>query len=263
MKNLVDYLKNEKYSLIFEVIVVIIGMLLALTVDGIRDDYKENKKIAETFEKNKENLRDAYFDIRSEIVYDTLNMSVLLKETESIHDSILDFAAYRLIDTNEFKKCLRCIQYVFTPVDFHINLQKFRKISALPLYELNSSYLNNIEKTEEYPRLIPKIEEANFNIDYYYFNIERDLHDNMKDIERDIEHNVAFFKENFANYYNRNTQEGLNALDVNSSIYLNMLRARMDLMEEYTNNLEYIIEDSRELLESLDVAIEALNENLK
>ena len=45
MNKLINYLKKEKYTLIFEVIVVVIGMILALTADSIREEYKENQKI--------------------------------------------------------------------------------------------------------------------------------------------------------------------------------------------------------------------------
>jgi hypothetical protein len=256
MKKLIDYLKNERYSLFFEIIVVIIGMLLAMTLDGIREDYKDQKAKNENFIRDKANLLGKYNALKIEVKNDTVNMSNLLNKTKGIHDTIMDFAVYKNIDANDFKECKRCLEYIFTPVDFQINLKTFRKISSLPLYELNYSYLENIESTDENYNLITLLDDANFNIDYYYSNIEGDLHENMKDIKRDIEYNVDFFKVNYPNYY-----EGLKDLNVNDPIYLNMLIARMNLMDEYTYNLEYNIDDSKELLESLDKAITALEGN--
>ena len=53
MNKLINYLKKEKFTLIFEVIVVVIGMILALTADSIREEYKENQKIQEVFRNDK------------------------------------------------------------------------------------------------------------------------------------------------------------------------------------------------------------------
>lgn len=256
MKKLFDYLKNERYSLFFEIIVVIIGMLLAMTLDGIREDYNDQKEKNENFKKDKANLLGKYNDLKIEVINDTVKMYNLLNKTKGIHDTIMDFAVYKLIDANGFKECKRCLEYVFTPVNFQIDLKTFRKISSLPLYELNYSYLDNIESTDENDKLLTLLEDANFNIDYYYSNIEGDLQENMKDIKRDIEYNVDFFKVNYSNYH-----EGLKDLNVNDPIFLNMLIARMNLMDEYTYNLEYNIDDSKELLESLDNAIIALEGN--
>lgn len=262
MKKLIDYLKREKYTLIFEVIVVVIGMILALTADSIRDEYKESEKILEAFEKDKKNLLDAYGEIYSEVVSDAGKIENLLVETSGVHDTINAFLSQE-ISGDEFKTCPRCVLYVIIPSEIDVEYKAFRKISTLPLYSLNSSYLNELQPSEQNITLIDSVATTNINIDFYYYVMEKFLDENMKDVGRDTDENIAYLKTNYEGYHSLNSYPGINDFNVYSSIYLNMLRARMDLMEVYTENMNYILKEAVEsTLPSLENSITALAEDL-
>lgn len=258
MKNLVEYFKEEKYALIFEVIVILIGMFLAMTLDGIKDDYNEKRENLENFNKDKSNMLDNYYDIRYEVVKDTTSIMELLSEIEEIQETTKSFVRYKTIDAGSFKQCQKCVESIFEPVYFPVNTREYRKILSSPLYEWNSVYMNAIESSEENDALFKLLSDANFNIDYYYTIIEGRLQKNIKDIEQDVRNNVDYFKLNSMNYH-----KGISAMDLNQSVYLNMLVARLELMDKYTYDLDYLITDARELIESLDLAIAALDTSIE
>ncbi len=262
MNKLITYLKQEKYTLIFEVIVVVIGMVLALTADSIRDEYKENQKILEAFEKDKKNLLDAYGEIYGEVVSDVGKIEGLLTETTGVHDTINAFLSQQ-IGAEEFKTCPRCVLYVIFPLETDVEYKAFRKISTLPLYSLNSSYLNELEASQQNISLIDSVAMTNINIDFYYYVMEKFLDENMKDVGRDTDQNIAYLKTNYEGYHSLNTYQGINDFNVYSPIYLNMLRARMDLMEVYSENMNYILNEAMEsTLPSLENSITVLAEDL-
>lgn len=261
MNKLINYLKKEKYTLIFEVIVVVIGMILALTADSIREEYKENQKIQEVFRNDKGNLLDAYERIHKEVVSDTMLMSELLAQSAGIHDTINRFF-YGELTGEQFKTCASCVFYVLTPVVLDIEFREFRKLSQLPLYTMNRSYFFDLEFTVEDEELFELISEANANIDYYYFIMDKYINDNMEDIDRDIQDNLAYFKQNFEGYYYMNSEVGVNDMDVYQVYYLNMLRARLDLMEVYRSNLVFLMDGAKEFLPVLDLAMAELRDDL-
>lgn len=254
MKNIVEYFKAEKYALIFEVIVILIGMFLAMTLDGIKNDYNDKREKIENFNKDKSNILDNYYDILYEVSKDTTSIAELLAEIEEIQDTIKSFVKYKTIDAGSFRQCERCVESIFEPVDFPVNTREYRKILSSPLYEWNSVYVNSIESTEENVELLNLLSNANFNIDYYFSIVEGRLQKTIKDIEQDVRNNIDYFKLNSTNYH-----KGISAIDLNNSVYLNMLVARLELMDKYTYDLDYLITDAKELIESLDLAIDALN----
>lgn len=257
-KKVMNYLNKEKYALVFEVIVILIGMLLAMTLDGIKDDYNVKKEKIENFKKDKSNIRDIYLDIRYEVSKDTSAILLMLEEIYETQENISSFARYKTTDAARFRQCKKCVESIFEPVRFLVDLRGYRKISSSPLYEWNSVYVNAIESTDENEALLSQLSDANFNIDYYYSIVEGRLQDVIKNIERDIQNNVDYFKLHSTNYHN-----GRSAIDLNHPIYLNMLVARMELMDKYSYDLDYLVSDARELLESLDLAISALDESME
>ena len=261
MKKLITYLKQEKYTLIFEVIVVLIGMILALTADSIREDYKENKKNEEAFRKDKTNLLKAYSRIRDEVVEDTEEIQYLLEATSGIHDTIVTFFTTDMTDM-EFKQCTGCIFYMLTPVPLDLSFTEFRKISSLALYDRTPVYLFDIELRSDNDELLSIVNVANSYIGSYYYFMEKYVSENMQNVQRDIENNVTYFKENIPSYYYLDSDIGMAELNVYDTNYLNMLRARMDLMSYYVANLEEVNSFSVDLLEWIDLAITALEEDL-
>lgn len=212
-------------------------MFLALTVDGIRDEYKEQQVIKANIVKNKKLLLDSYKKIVSEIKGDTINLSVSRNFSKEMTIKIDSFLNGKMSE-NDFKSCFGCIEWVIIDLGSPINLEEYKIISSLPLFQLNSTMLDHFEKNKENDNLIWLIGQANMNIRLFYNIVESKIRVSMNEINKDVFNNIEYFKRNSqqfpAMYFPRGYKENFNVQD---NVFLNMLLVRRAYVREWDSNI--------------------------
>lgn len=160
--------KFSKYMLyaIGEIVLVVIGILIALSINNWNEERKSNNTI-----------KSVYAIIKSDLLSDIETIDKTLIDTKT-NDSIFKLVINKDITSDDYKNCKPCITILYGFPDIKL------KTRGLKLLEQNSTILNSYQDSLS-------INLFNF---YSYFNTE--IEAGVKEVWSDYDDNHYYFKNN-------------------------------------------------------------------
>jgi hypothetical protein len=217
-----------KYA-IGEIILVVIGILIALSINNWNEDRK-----------TKDTIKGIYGIVKSDLESDVKTIDWLLTREEK-QDSIFKRIINKEMTYDDYVKCIRCASVLSGFPDIKL------KSRGLKFLEQNNAFLNSNQDS-----LSIKI------IDFYsYFNTEINVA--MKEITRDFFENRGYFKNMpwFEDYQYEKFNEELTKYALTSIDYRNRIISFYSLY--YDGYIRHLSKYKEEAL----VLIETINSNIK
>ena len=217
-----------KYA-IGEIILVVIGILIALSINNWNEDRK-----------TKDTIKGIYGIVKSDLESDVKTIDWLLAREEK-QDSIFKRIINKEMTYDDYVKCIRCASVLSGFPDIKL------KSRGLKFLEQNNAFLNSNQDS-----LSIKI------IDFYsYFNTEINVA--MKEITRDFFENRGYFKNMpwFEDYQYEKFNEELTKYALTSIDYRNRIISFYSLY--YDGYIRHLSKYKEEAL----VLIETINSNIK
>ena len=182
-----------KYA-IGEIILVVIGILIALSINNWNEERK-----------SKNTIKSVYSIIKSDLLSDIETIDRTLIAAKST-DSIFKLVINKDITSDDYKNCKSCIRILFGFPDIKL------KTRGLKLLEQNSTVLNSYQDSLS-------IEIYDF---YSYFTIE--IEAEIKEVWSDYSDNIFYFKNNkpwFTDYAEGKANPEFIEYALTSSDYMN------------------------------------------
>ena len=157
--------KYFKYA-IGEIVLVVIGILIALSINNWNEERKSNNTI-----------KSVYAIIKSDLLSDIETIDIVLVKTK-FRDSIFKRVINKEMTNDDYLKCNRCMAILYGFPDIRL------KTRGLKLLEQNSTIFNSYQDS-----LSIKL----FNF-YSHFNTE--IEAGIKEVWSDYDDNLYYFKNN-------------------------------------------------------------------
>tara|TARA_R110001592_G_scaffold342014_1_gene631524 strand:- start:125 stop:847 length:723 start_codon:yes stop_codon:yes gene_type:complete len=213
-----------------EIVLVVIGILIALSVNN----WNEKRKLNDT-------IKGVYSIVKSDLLSDIETIDKVLVATQ-FKDSIFKQVINRKITRDDYLKCYQCMQILYGFPDMKL------KTRGLKLLEEDSAVLNSFQDSLS-------IEINNF---YSFYNTEIDA--SIQEVWDDFNDNLYYFKNNkpwFTDYINSKVNSEFIEYALTSTDYIN--RVNHFYIVYYTINLGHLKEyrkDAFVLIENINREID-------
>jgi hypothetical protein len=185
--------KYFKYA-IGEIILVVIGILIALSINN----WNENRKLNDT-------IKGVYLIVKSDLLSDIETIDNVFATTQ-FRDSIFKQVINRKITYDDYLKCNQCMKILYGFPDIKLRTR------GLKLLEENSAVLNSFQDSLS-------VEIYDF---YSYNNTEIDA--SINEVQNDFDDNQYYFKNNkpwFTDYINAKVNSEFIEYALTSTDYIN------------------------------------------
>ena len=219
--------KFSKYLIyaIGEIILVVIGILIALSINN----WNEQRKLNNT-------VRSIYSIVQSDLLSDIKTIDKVLVSIQ-FRDSIINRVINQDITYDEYLKCNRCIYILGGYADIKLNTR------GLELLDQNSTVLNSYQDSIS----------TEINDFYSFFHTE--IAASTDEVSLDFQDNRAYFKKNmtwFEDYTNQEINEEFIKYALTSIDYRNRVISFERLYYDiYLNHLRQYKEEAKMLITKL------------
>ncbi len=212
-----------------EIVLVVIGILIALSINN----WNENRKLNETIE-------GVYSIVKSDLLADIETIDKVLVSTQ-LNDSIFQQVLNRKITYDDYLKCKQCMKIISGFPDLNLRTR------GVELLEENSAVLNSFQDSLS-------IEIYDF---YSYYNTE--IEATIKEVWDDYSDNQYYFKNNmswFTDYLNDQPNAEFIEYALTSTDYRNRVTNFHALFYRlYLGQLKDYRKDALVLIENIDQKI--------
>ena len=217
--------KYLKYA-IGEIILVVIGILIALSINN----WNEKRKLNNT-------IKSVYSIVKSDLLSDIETIDKVLVATQ-FRDSIFKQVINRKITSDDYLKCNPCMQILYGFPDIKLRTRGFE------LFEENSAVLNSFQDSLS-------IEIYDF---YSFYNAEMDA--SIREVWDDFNDNHYYFKNNkpwFTDYINAIVNSEFIEYALTSTDYINRVNGFYTVFYNiYLGQLKEYREDALVLIENIN-----------
>ena len=220
--------KFSKYLIyaIGEIILVVIGILIALSINN----WNENRKLNDT-------IKGVYSIVKSDLLSDIETIDKVFVAIQ-FNDSIFKQVINKKITYDDYLKCNKCMQILYGFPDIKLRTR------GLKLLEENSAVLNSFQDS-----LSIKI------YDFYSYNIT-EIDASINEVQDDFDDNQYYFKNNkpwFTDYINAKTNSEFIEYALTSTDYINRVNNFYAVFYKlYLGQLKEYREDALLLIENIN-----------
>ena len=220
--------KYFKYA-IGEIVLVVIGILIALSINN----WNEKRKLNDT-------IKDVYSIVKSDLLSDIEIIDKVLLYTQ-FRDSIFKRVINKNISFDDYLKCNQCMTILSGFPDIKL------KTRGLELLKQNSTVINSYQDS------------LSIEISEFYSNSHTEIEVSTQEVTMDWKDNRAYFKKNmiwFEDYTNRKINEEFIKYALSSIDYRNRVISFHELYYvAYLNHLRKYKKEAEMLVNKLNILV--------